>query len=101
MGKRVKPKNLLDDEPQIDVVNENTIEEANVEMKQEYSENLLGNGKLTAEAKEKLEKYDALEKTVLDLSKEKEVLETKIAEYVEQLEKLNDAADTIKKLIVI
>ena len=37
MGKRVKPKNLLDDAPQIDVVNEQTIEEANVEMKQEYS----------------------------------------------------------------
>lgn len=43
---------------------------------------------MTAEAKDKLEKYDALEKSVGALSKEKEVLEAKLAEYADRLAEL-------------
>ena len=53
---------------------------------------------MTAEAKEKLEKYDALEKSVGTLSKEKEVLEAKLAEYADRLAELQTAADQISEL---
>ena len=59
---------------------------------------LVGNGPMTAEAKEKLEKYDALEKSVGALSKEKEVLEAKLAEYADRLSELQTAADQISEL---
>ena len=54
---------------------------------------------MTAEAKEKLEKYDALEKSVCSLSKEKEHLEAKVAEYAEKLAELKTAADQIHDLV--
>ena len=53
---------------------------------------------MTSEAKEKLEKYDALEKSVGALSKEKEVLEAKLAEYADRLAELQTAADQISEL---
>ena len=98
MGKRIKPKSLLNDEQQIDAVNEQTVEESNAEMKQAYSENLLGNGKMTAEAKEKLEKYDALEATVLELNQKNQMLEEKLAEYAEKLESSKSNSDEVKKM---
>lgn len=99
MGKKIKPSNLL--EPMHDDVL-NVVQE-NVSSANEYEEvfedqSIVGNGLMTADAKAKLEKYDALEKSVADLAREKEILEAKVAEYVEKLAKLEDADKTIKKL---
>ncbi len=93
MGKKVKPTSLLE-----------TAQEA-VEEQKHTDENevfedqsIVGNGPMTADAKAKLEKYDALEKSVADLAREKEMLEAKVAEYAEKLASLEDADKTIKKL---
>ena len=90
MGKRVKPSSLLDTAP---------VEQQIVEQQEAFEDkSLVGNGSMTAEAKEKLEKYDALEKSVGALSKEKEVLEAKLAEYADRLAELQTAADQISDL---
>lgn len=89
MGKKVKPNSLLDGSNQ----------EVPREQEAFEDKSLVGNGTMTAEAKEKLEKYDALEKSVTALSKEKEILESKVAEYAEKLAELKTAADQIHDLI--
>ena len=90
MGKKVKPSTLLD--------SASTRQEVSQEQKVFEDASLVGNGPMTAEAKEKLEKYDALEKSVGTLSKEKEVLEAKLAEYADRLAELQTAADQISEL---
>lgn len=89
MGKKVKPCSLLDETSQEKVEQESTVFE---------DTSLVGNGQLTVESREKLEKYDALEKTVASLSKEKEELEAKVAEYAERLAELQTAANQISDL---
>ena len=89
MAKKVKPQNLLDATP-----NTEAAQDAN-----EFNDtSLVGNGQMTNENKAKLEKYDALQKTVVDLLKEKEMLEAKVAEYAERLAELQSAADKINSL---
>ena len=90
MGKKVKPSSLLD--------SSSIRQEVSQEQKAFEDSSLVGNGPMTPEAKEKLEKYDALEKSVGALSKEKEVLEAKLAEYADRLAELQTAADQIFKL---
>ena len=90
MGKKVNPSSLLD--------SASTRQEVSQEQKVFEDASLVGNGPMTAEAKEKLEKYDALEKSVGALSKEKEVLEAKLAEYADRLAELQTAADQISEL---
>ena len=90
MGKKVKPSSLLD--------SASTRQEVSQEQKVFEDASLVGNGPMTSEAKEKLEKYDALEKSVGALSKEKEVLEAKLAEYADRLAELQTAADQISEL---
>ena len=90
MGKKVKPSSLLD--------SSSTRQEVSQEQKAFEDASLVGNGPMTSEAKEKLEKYDALEKSVGALSKEKEVLEAKLAEYADRLAELQTAADQISEL---
>lgn len=90
MGKRIKPVNLLDgEEPS-----------SSAENAQAVSSQLepLAIGKLTSEQKDKLDKYDALEKTVTELVESKEVLEAKVTEYAEQLASLKSASDLVAKL---
>lgn len=94
MAKKVKLNSLLDSAPA-----QEAIEEANGEQSTFKDASLVGNGQMTAEAKEKLEKYDALEKSVGALSKEKEHLEAKVAEYAEKLAELKTAADQIHDLV--
>ena len=94
MAKKVKLNSLLDSAP-----TQEAIEEANGEQSTFKDASLVGNGQMTAEAKEKLEKYDALEKSVGALSKEKEHLEAKVAEYAEKLAELKTAADQIHDLV--
>ena len=90
MGKKVKPSSLLDSAP---------VEKQIVEQQEAFEDkSLVGNGPMTSEAKEKLEKYDALEKSVGALSKEKEVLEAKLAEYADRLAELQTAANQISEL---
>lgn len=89
MAKKVKPQNLLD-------ATSNT--EAAQDANEFNDKSLVGNGQMTAENKEKLEKYDALQKTVADLLKEKEMLEAKVTEYAERLAELQSAADKINSL---
>ena len=98
MGKKIKPSNLL--EPMHDEVLNTVQDNASSANEQEAFEDvsLVGNGIMTNEAKAKLEKYDALERSVADLSQEKDRLEAKVAEYVEKLESLKDASKTIEKL---
>lgn len=93
MGKKVKPTSLLET-AQKAVEEQKHIDENEVFEDQ----SIVGNGPMTADAKAKLEKYDALEKSVADLAREKEILEAKVAEYVEKLAKLEDADKTIKTL---
>ena len=90
MGKKVNPSSLLD--------SASTRQEVSQEQKAFEDASLVGNGPMTSEAKEKLEKYDALEKSVGALSKEKEVLEAKLAEYADRLAELQTAADQISEL---
>lgn len=90
MGKKVKPSSLLD--------SSSIRQEVSQEQKAFEDASLVGNGPMTSEAKEKLEKYDALEKSVGALSKEKEVLEAKLAEYADRLAELQTAADQISEL---
>ena len=90
MGKKVKPSSLLD--------SSSIRQEVSQEQKVFEDASLVGNGPMTSEAKEKLEKYDALEKSVGALSKEKEVLEAKLAEYADRLSELQTAADQISEL---
>ena len=81
MGKRIKPSNLVEN-----VQTEVPSADAVVSKAEEFVDtSLVGNGVITPEAKAKLEKYDALEKSVASLAKEKEVLEAKVAEYAEKL----------------
>ena len=104
MGKKIKPSSLLDEAlaENAEVLLDNGATNANANNGSDANEfvdaSLVGNGVMTAESKAKLEKYDALEKSVSSLAKEKEMLEAKVAEYAEKLEKLQNAADEIAKL---
>lgn len=102
MGKKIKPSSLLDEEQKTNVGETSTIMKtaAIVEANPEHLNSLIGNGRMTAEAKEKLEKYDALEENVKALTKEKQILEDKITEYAERLstiDALNHEIESLKK----
>lgn len=99
MPKKIKPTSLLDEDQGL-----NEAEAVNTEaiVDPVESGSLIGNGRLTNEDKEKLEKYDALEEAVKTLTEEKQILEDKVAEYVEKLnavdvKKLNDEIASLKK----
>ena len=92
MGKKIKPSSLLDEEQKANVgepVNASEKTEAIVEANPYHLNSLLGHGRMTAEAAEKLEKYDALEENVKALASEKQMLEEKVTEYAEMLEAAN------------
>ena len=91
MAKKIKPKSLLDDSAstgQNEISNDSSFED----------KSLVGNGKITIEGKEKLEKYDALEKAVEELTSEKSVLQEKIEEYALKLDSLKDSSTKISSL---
>ena len=104
MAKKIKPKNLLDGSS---IVLEQTTNEQNAQIEADqidngpndaYQQNSLAGATMTAAEREKLDKYDALEKTVLDLTSKNEVLESKIAEYIEKAEEYTKSSDEINKL---
>ncbi len=94
MARKVKPNSLLDSVPV-----EQTTEETTKENTAFKDSSLVGNGIMTAEMKEKLEKYDALEQSYSSIVKEKEDLENRVAEYAERLAELKTAADQIHDLM--
>ena len=101
MGKKIKPRSLMGDEQEIPMAQPmqgsptSSIEETLEKI--EDTTPLVGNGPMTAEAKSKLEKYDALEATVLGLTNEKQELEAKVAEYIEQMSALKEEVSKLKK----
>ena len=100
MSKKIKPKSLIDnveqDVPVADASGNAVVED--IQAVCDDGNCLVGNGTLTAEAKAKLEKYDALEATVLELTKEKQILEEKLAEYVEKLANVDGVSSRMEKL---
>lgn len=96
MAKKVKPSSLLDDSTENPIVSASAKTVAPVLADDATS--LVGGEKLTAAQKEKLERYDILEKSVEDALREKEELNAKLAEYAERLESVDENA--IKKLEV-
>lgn len=94
MAKKVKPSSLLDDSTDNPVVSAPVKTVAPTLADDTTS--LIGGEKLTAAQKEKLERYDVLEKSVEDALREKEELSAKLAEYVERLENVDENA--VKKL---
>ena len=92
MAKKIKPSSLLDEMTERSkpaVESTEIIDEKNP---------LIGDNRMTNADKEKLERYDALEKSVEGLLKEKENLNAKVTEYVERLAELQTAADQISDL---
>ena len=102
MSRKIKPNKLFDDVQKADVeeassTNEDTkVSEA--EVLGVDSNSIVGNGRMSAEDAEKLAKYDAMEKSLATVSKEKDELEDKIAEYVNKIEALENAANQIAGL---
>lgn len=86
MGKKVKPKSLLENSS-IKIETENIdIQSTNAEEYPNESGNVSDlNIRLKSSDQEKLEKYDALEQNVIDLTKQNELLQTKIEEYADML----------------
>lgn len=113
MGKRVKPKNLIDGSESTDLLQNaaandaakasstSSNEEASslnvADSIDEVNDSLIGYGRLTAEAKDKLERYDALENNAKALANEKLALDEKLAEYVELVDKLKAENAELKK----
>lgn len=108
MAKRIKPKNLLDNSSSsnesadilLDASKNNAVEDTDNSIADSNESSLIG-ARITSADKEKLDKYDALEKTVLELTSKNEMLEAKIAEYVEKLSKVEESTsqnDEITKL---
>ena len=92
MAKKIKPSSLLDEmteRSQPAAKSAEIIDEKNP---------LIGDNRMTNVDREKLERYDALEKSVEGLLKEKEDLNAKVTEYVERLAELQTAADQISDL---
>ena len=86
MGKKVKPKSLLENSS-IKIETENIdVQSTNAEEYSNESGNVSDlNIRLKSSDQEKLEKYDALEQNVIDLTKQNELLQTKIEEYAGML----------------
>lgn len=100
MAKRNKMKSLLEETPT--AAEESIEQESDLNEEALASSSIVGNGKLTAEGKEKLEKYEALEQSVSALTQENEMLKAKVTEYVEKLaasdtKKLEDELNDLKK----
>ena len=101
MGKKTKLTNILAEEN----ASENSTEIIDSASSADIAEDKapsspvnIGFTRKTAADAEKLEKYDALEKTVVDLQKEKAALEEKVTSYIERLEKTKSSADETSKL---
>lgn len=95
MSRKIKANKLFD-QPAVDTIAQS---EESVSKNLEIDENaLVGNGRLSANDVEKLQKYDAMEKSLVSMSQEKEQLESKIVEYINQIDALKDSATEINRL---
>ena len=104
MAKKIKPNSLFDDSPIAQPIDnaesdkEMTTEETLAKAIGVDKNSIIGAGRISHEDAEKLEKFDAMEKSLSQMSKEKEMLEAKVAEYVEKLDSLKDADSAVKDL---
>ena len=103
MPRKIKPNKLFDDAQKADAEEEITDKNEAAKVSEAEvlgvdSNSIVGNGRMSAEDAEKLAKYDAMEKSLAAVSKEKNELEDKIAEYVSRIEALEDAANQIAGL---
>ena len=104
MAKKIKPNSLFDDSPIAKPIDndepekEMTPEETLAKVIGVDENSIIGAGRISNEDAAKLEQFDAMEKSLAQMSKEKEMLETKVAEYVEKLDGLKDVDSTVIKL---
>lgn len=103
MGKKIRPKNLLNDSSDADIPNEGSKmgDEPQTTVIEDKNPALISTKILPADIKEKLENYDALEKNVKSLSEENSNLQKKLAEYIEKNNSnKNDDIEKLKAEIV-
>lgn len=101
MPKKIKPNKLLDIMPSESGASDENLSQDDSQMPTGVlidKNSILGEGRLTKEAAEKLEKFDAMEKSLAQLSQEKNELEQKVAEYIEKLENASSSSKDIDKL---
>ena len=98
MAKKIKPNKLFDADPAENAEVEDGTITTEEKLNDADAHSIIGAGRLSAEDIEKLEKYDAMEKSVSMLSSEKSMLESKLAEYAEKLQALNDASKKMNDL---
>lgn len=100
MGKKVKPNKLFENVVPTDAVaDENKTAIVKDDEIPEKDENIiLGVKRMSTADAEKLERYEAMEKSLANAANEKSMLEAKLAEYAEKLNAFKDANDTIAKL---
>lgn len=101
MGKKVKPNKLLDE--QLNQSNSSndieSVESTSIAIDSQDNASIVGNRRMTNDQKDKLEQYDALEKTIEGLLKEKEQLSNKVIEYTEKIASLKDLASKSESLM--
>ena len=104
MARKIKPNKLFDDAQNVASnietnANSESINNASeAEMLGVDANPVVGNGRMSAEDVEKLAKYDAMEKSLIEISIEKDKLEATVAEYIEKIEALKNADSLVKKL---
>lgn len=103
MAKKIKPNTLFDDAIQngesSKAQEENiTPEEALAKAIGADENSIIGTGRISHEDVRKLEQFDAMEKSLAQVSQEKDMLEAKVAEYVEKLESIKGSSIEIEKL---
>ena len=104
MAKKIKPNSLFDDSPiakpadNDEPEKEMTPEETLAKAIGADENSIIGTRRMSHEDVAKLEQFDAMEKSLSQMSKEKEMLEAKVAEYVEKLDNVKDADSTVMKL---
>jgi len=96
MSKKIKPNKLFDDKP-VDTA-QDTQEDKQDILANVDENSLVGNGRMSAEDAQKLEQFNAMEKSLAAAAEEKTMLEAKVAEYADKLESLQNSADKMSKL---
>ena len=94
MSRKIKPNALFDETSAMpEIVSDTTA--TSIKPNESLPENTM---MMSTEDIEKLEKYDAMEKSLADISQEKSILEAKVAEYASKIEELKDSNSQIAKL---
>lgn len=103
MSRKIKPNRLFEDTNDVDISaiaeDVNAIVEETPAKELGADENpMLGTGRISVEDINKLQQYDAMQKSLTEISEEKSQLEAKVVEYIEQIESLKNSSNEIKKM---